>query len=726
MCGRIPETERRHGVSIIERVEEERNVDFEDTGVIMNTLLLEIGTEEIPAGYIVPALKALEIKLIQKLKDARIEHGSARTFGTPKRLAVEVRTVADKQTSITTEVTGPPEKVGYDENGEPTMAAIKFAEKVGIPINKLNVCETKKGRYLSAVKKERGLATKKLLKTILPEVISSIPFPKTMRWADLTVSFARPVQSVMALLGKKVISFEYGNRKSSRFVYGHRFMKPGKIKISEPGEYLGALRTANVIADKDERKKRVLEEISKVAADLGGNVLQDDELVDIVTHLVEYPAAVAGRFDVKFLELPGEVLITSMREHQKYFAVVDEAGNLMSCFIAVNNTRAKDMALVTKGHERVLRARLEDAMFFYKSDLQIPLDDRVKKLKGVLFQAKLGSVYEKIQRVQKLGEYMAAMVDGGSNFKDLVSRAVWLCKADLVSQVVVEFPKLQGVMGRVYASKANESESVSSAIEEHYRPTCSGGQLPDSLTGAITAIADKMDSICGCFSAGLIPTGASDPYALRRQGIGIVQIMLDKTLSFSLCGLIENSTAQFKEIMEQGDREIFGKVYTFLQDRISHLLADEGFSKDVVASVVSVSIDRIPDVWNRVRALEKFRGEPDFESLAGAFKRVANIIKKADSFEGIQVDGNLFQDESESVLFETLKDVKNRVSTHLEEGHFDRVLLDIAILRSPVDVFFDGVMVMADDPAIRNNRLALLGEIATLFENIADFSKIST
>ncbi len=696
------------------------------TGEKMNNLLLEIGTEEIPAGYINPALKALVSGLSKKLTETRIEHGSTQTFGTPKRLAVVIRDIADKQTSITTEVTGPPEKVGFDENGKPTMAAIKFAEKVGISVKKINVCETKKGRYLCAVKTEKGTGTKNILKTILPEVIASLPFPKTMRWADLKVSFARPVQSVLALLGKSVVSFEYGNLKSNRFTYGHRFMKPGRIKIEEPAAYIDTLRSASVIADMDERKKRVMEEISKAAEGAGGTVLADDELVDIVTNLVEYPVAVAGRFDTKFLELPGEVLITSMREHQKYFAVVDEDGKLMSCFIAVNNTRAKDMAVVAKGHERVLWARLEDAMFFYKSDLDVSLESRVDKLKGVLFQAKLGSVFEKIKRVQLLGEFLAETVGEGPDLKKNVSRAIWLCKADLVSQVVVEFPKLQGVMGRVYAKKANESEKVAAAIEEHYRPTYSGGKLPDTITGAITGISDKMDSICGCFSAGLIPTGASDPYALRRQGIGIIQIMHDKQLTFSLRELIEKSALLFNDKSELSLEEITGKVYTFFQDRISHLLADERFSKDVIASVASVSIDHIPDVWNRVSALEKLKQEPDFDSLAIAFKRVVNIIKKAEKIEEKQVNESLFEDACESALLSAYRDVRNKVEKCLQNGDFNRALHEIATLRSSVDTFFDGVMVLADDENLRNNRLALLGRIATLFENIADFSKIST
>ncbi len=695
----------------------------------MESLLLEIGTEEIPAGYIEPALKAMSSMLLQKMKEARIEHGGARTFGTPRRLAVEVENVAVKQKSLTTEVMGPPESVGFDENGNPTVAAKKFAEKVGISVKNITVKETKKGLYLCAKKTERGLATRTALKNILPDVILSTPFPKTMKWGDLSIEFARPIHSILALLGDKTIPFVLGNIKSGRYTFGHSFMHPGRIKVSDPASYIETLRSVNVVVDIKERKELVEKDISKVAAELGGRVLHDSELVDIVKNLIEYPAVVAGKFDTKFLELPSEVLITAMREHQRYFAVIDENDNLMPCFIAVNNTPARDMALVAKGHERVLRARLEDARFFYKSDLEVPVDDWVEKLKGILFQASLGSVYEKVVRIQRIAEFLADEADHDTELKTYVSRAAWLCKADLVSQVVVEFPKLQGVMGRVYALVAKEPETVATAIEEHYRPTYSGGPLPETIAGALLGIADKIDSICGCFSVGLIPTGASDPYALRRQGIGIIQIMLDKGFSFSLKEMIEKSLTFFGERSEQEIKEIAEKVHIFLQNRMAHLLEEEGFSKDVISSVVSVSIDHVPNVWRRVRSLEKLKAEPDFEPLGVAFKRVVNIIKKSGperaSVEEKDVDEKLFQHECESELYAAYKDVKNKVSENLNQGFFDQALLDIASLRGAVDAFFDGVLVMAEDARIRGNRLALLRYIADLFGIFADFSKIS-
>jgi glycyl-tRNA synthetase beta chain len=696
----------------------------------MNTLLLEIGTEEIPAGYILPALEALSASLSKKLTEARIEHGRLQIYGTPRRLAVKVDDVAPKQRAIKNEVIGPPAKIGFDENGRPTMAAQKFAEKVGVAVGKLAVKDTPKGAYLSAEKSERGVATQKLLKEILPRVIIATPFPKKMRWADLDIEFARPIHTIFALLGKSVVSFNLGNLKSGRYTCGHSFMAPAKIKLNSPDEYLDELRAAHVVADMKERRNILEERIAVVARELGGRILPDAELVDINNNLVEYPIPVAGKFDVEFLEVPDEVLINAMREHQKYFAVVDSSGNLMPCFIAVNNTAAKDLALSATGHERVLRARLADAQFFYRGDIEVSNDERVQKLKKVLFQAELGTLYEKSLRIAKIAELLAAAIGLGlspeANNADLirqVARAAMLSKADLVSQVVGEFPKLQGVMGRIYATVSGEPPGVATAIEEHYRPVYSGGSLPETLVGAILSIADKIDTICGCFCVGLIPTGASDPYALRRQGIGILQIMHDQGFTFPLSELIDDSLKPFKPKNQQ---EVRDQVYTFLQNRMTNILVDHGYSKDTVAAVLSVSSDIIPDTWNRVGALEKLKSQPDFEPLAVAFKRVVNIIKKAEDDQEVEIDPKLFEHGSESALLTAYESVKNRVEDDLMESRFGQALVKIASLRDPVDTFFEGVMVMTDNIEVRRNRLALLGKITGLFQKFADFSKLST
>jgi len=696
----------------------------------MDNLLLEIGTEEIPAGYISQALEALAATLLQKLGEVRIEHGKAQVYATPRRLAIKVENVAGKQASVQSVIVGPPAKVGFDDGGNPTMAALKFAEKVGVPVKSLGVKETPKGAYLCAEKAERGLASRTLLKDVLPEVILSIPFPKKMRWAALDIEFARPIRSILALLGRMVVQFQLGNLKSGRYTFGHYFMAPERIRLDSADAYVETLRCAHVLVDMQERKSMLERDIARVAKKLGGRILPDAELVDINNNLVENPVAVAGRFDEKFLEVPDEVLINAMREHQKYFAVVDANDKLMPCFIAINNTIAKDMAVVAKGHERVLRARLADARFFYQGDLEISNDERVEMLKRVLFQAELGTVYAKTERIAKIGELLAQAVDPGrvpqaqdGDLKKQVVRAAALSKTDLVSQVVGEFPKLQGIMGRIYAAAAGELPSVAAAIEEHYRPVYSGAPLPQTLGGAILSIADKMDTICGCFSVGLIPTGASDPYALRRQGIGILQIMLAQAVTFSLSALIEASLKQFQPKNLQA---IKAQIFTFLQNRMANLLVDDGFSKDTVAAVLSVASDNIPDSWKRAEALERLKAKPDFEPLATAFKRVVNIIKKADHFEAGNVDPGLFQHDSEAKLLAAYESVKNRVEEDLAKGSYEEALVKIASLRDAVDAFFDGVMVMTDDAAVRRNRLSLLGHIAGLFENLADFSKLST
>jgi glycyl-tRNA synthetase beta chain len=687
----------------------------------MSSLLLEIGTEEIPAGYIVPALEALSAILKQKLTAARITHGEVMTYGTPRRLTAMVRDVARRQASVTEQVLGPPERIAFDAQKRPTVAALKFAEKVGVTPEKLRTTETDKGRYLCASLTHKGVASQTALKTILPEVILAIPFPKSMRWGDLSISFARPIQSVLAVYDKAVVSFVLGGRiKSGRRTMGHMFMQRKPITIREPDDYLESLRAAHVVADIAERRKLVEQEIARAAKDMGGRILEDAGLLDIVTNLVEIPHAVGGRFDETFLELPREILITSMRTHQKYFAVVDDQDRLAPCFVAVNNTRAKDAALVASGHARVLRARLSDAQFFFRADIKHRMDDWHEQLKGVLFQAQLGSVHAKVERVGQLGAWLARA--GWSDKEGQVTRAAQLCKADLVSQVVYEFPDLQGTMGRIYAARAGEDPEVCAAIEEHYRPTYSGGPLPQSLTGALLAIADKLDTICGCFSVGLVPTGASDPYALRRQGIGIVQIMLAHHLDFSLQEAIDYGLRLFGH----DDPQTAQSVYAFIRLRVANLLAEQGYAKDTIAAVVDVSIDPMPRVWKRVSALQALRGSADFEPLAVAFKRIVNILRKAEVDPAVRPERTLFEDDSESALLAAYETVRAGVEEKLGREAYEPALREIATLRAPVDLFFERVLVMADKPEVRRNRLALLRALAGLFEQIADFSKIAT
>jgi glycyl-tRNA synthetase beta chain len=700
----------------------------------MQTLLLEIGTEEIPAGYIDPALAALRDNLDKQLTRARIDHEAFRTYATPRRLTVMVDGVADRQAKITEEILGPPERVAFDDQKQPTMAARKFAEKVQVPLKRLTVKETPKGRYLCTRKTDRGAATITLLKTILPEVVLATPFPKVMKWGEQHIQFARPIHSIVALLGSRLVSLAVGNVRSGRHTKGHFFMKGAKIKLNHPDEYLSTLSSVDVLADIGERRAAVKADVDRAAANMGGAVLADDELLDIVTNLVEMPYAVTGRFDDEFLELPDEVLITAMREHQKYFAVGDAEGRLMPGFIAVNNTQAKDMDLVAQGHERVIRARLADAQFFYRADLKVPLDDFVSRLRGVTFQAKLGTVHSKVQRVARLAEALAPQVqaqsewaeEAGPDFSSRVARAALLSKSDLVSEMVGEFPKLQGVMGRIYATQAGEAADVAAAVEDHYRPVQSGGALPDTLTGAVVSIADKMDSICGFFSVNLIPTGGADPYALRRQGIGAVRVLRARNFDLSLSGIIDQALSAFDLPDDDARGAVAAKILEFLTRRIARILADEGYSKDIIAAVTVASVDRIPDVWQRVAALEALKKAPDFEPLAISFKRVVNIIKKSGDQGAHSVDLGCFQEAAEEQLLAACENAARKVESHLAQNAYGEALKVMAGLRPAVDRFFDDVMVMAQDARIRANRLALLTQVAGLFNRFADFSQIST
>ncbi|MFP4667868.1 MAG: glycine--tRNA ligase subunit beta [Desulfobacterales bacterium] len=693
----------------------------------MNPLLIEIGTEELPSGYIVPALNAFCATLTERLRNLRIECGKASIYGTPRRLAVMIENVADRQRPATSRIMGPPERVAFDQKGGPTVAARKFAEKSGVAVNKLELIDTEKGRYVCVQKTEAGRSTAAVLRELLPGLVSAIPFPKTMRWGELRVSFARPVHSIVVLLGKRAISFEFAGIKSGRHTFGHRFMKPGRIRLDSADRYPEALADAYVLADMDQRRSVMYESIQQAVKKAGGKILEDPELVETNNNLVEYPAVVLGNFDRKFLELPREILVTAMREHQRYFAVVDEKNMILPYFVSVNNTRARDMRVVAAGHERVLKARLEDARFFYLTDLRISSEDRVESLKSVVFQAELGSVYDKTMRIKKLSEMLCGMIGLAGKEREHAGRAALLCKTDLVSYVVDEFPRLQGVMGRIYAKAWGEADEVAYAIEDHYKPSYSGGPLPETTTGAVLAIADKTDTICGCFCAGLVPTGASDPYALRRQGIGIIQIALDRGFDFSLTEIIraglEMSGLQGKEL----DKKVY-EVFGFLNNRIAYLLEDSGVPKDLAAAAISASADSIPDVWSRAGALHKLKSDPDFESLAVAFKRVVNIIRKADQAEvaDAAVSEHRFAESAEKKLFESFLQARKNVSSRLAQGRVDEAFSEIAALKPQVDEFFDTVLVMSDNEDTRKNRLALLKQISDLFGTLADFSRIST
>jgi glycyl-tRNA synthetase beta chain len=549
--------------------------------------------------------------------------------------------------------------------------------------------------------------------------MGGIPFKKSMRWGDLEARFARPIHWIVALFDGLVVPFTFANIETGSVSRGHRFMANTSFPVRDLAHYLEECERHFVIPDPEKRKEIIRREIARVAKLAGAEVLPDEGLLEQVSFLVEYPSAVAGTFSKDFLVVPREVLITSMREHQRYFSMVDADGKLLPGFITINNTLTEDPSVVVKGNERVLRARLSDARFFFDEDHKTTLASRVEALKSIVYQAKLGTSYEKMERFRILAKRLADRLQ--PKVSEKVYRAATLCKADLVTGMVGEFPEVQGIMGREYAIHDGEDLAVANAIAEHYLPTQAGGELPSSDIGAFVSLSDKMDTICGCFSVGLIPTGSADPYALRRSALGIINIMLDKGYRERLPDFIKASLDLLAAKATRPQEEVQRDVLEFFRARFVNLMADR-FPSDVVDAVVAVSFDDLVDAAARIRALAEFKNREDFTPLAVAFKRVCNIVK-----EGVDtpVSEALFQDPAESALYQAFQSLSGQVPLAVASGDYLTALTEIATLKDGVDLFFEKVMVMAEDEKVRGNRLALLTGIARLFAEVADFSRLS-
>ncbi|MCU0586556.1 MAG: glycine--tRNA ligase subunit beta [Syntrophobacteraceae bacterium] len=683
---------------------------------------LEIGSEEIPAGYILPALEVMSAQMVRFLDENRIRHGEPVTTGTPRRLILHVPDVALRQEACTTEIIGPPRQVAYDADGKPTKAAEGFARGQGVGVEDIRIKETPKGEYLCIVREEAGVATRELLQKTLPDFIAHIPFPKSMRWGNLPVTFTRPINYVAALLDGGPLDFEYGDVRCGSRSFGHRLMSPQWIPVEDHASHLDNLRKHHVIADISERKALIREGIQKAAASVGGRILEDEDLLDEVTQLVEFPQPLVGEFEEKFLKLPPELLITVIKKHQRYFAIIDGHGALMRYFVTVANTTPRDFALVAAGNARVVRARLEDARFYFEEDQKLKLDDRAGQLKGVVFHSKLGTSWEKVERFTALARWLGERLAPGA--MDGLLRAAYLCKADLVTGMVGEFPELQGAMGRAYARLEGEPDAVCEAIYEHYLPNRSGGPIPERVEGALLGMADKMDTIVGCFGVGLIPTGAADPFALRRQTLGIIRIILEKPFQLSLTDFIDQALPLQTSRMTEPRDAVRRGVLDFFHGRLHHYLVSQyGYSGDVVDAALGVGIDDLVGAVARTRAVAAFKARPDFESLAVAFKRVVNIIKEP---ETAPVQTDLFAGAAEQALFMAVRDTEDVVARLVASRDHDGALEAMARLKSFIDAFFDSVLVMDKNEAVRRNRLALLTRIHDLFTRVADFRKIQT
>jgi glycyl-tRNA synthetase beta chain len=610
-------------------------------------MLLEIGTEEIPSRFIPLALEGMRELLKKELDFQRVECGEIKVMGTPRRLTLSAE-LSDRQRPLEQERIGPPKSVAFDPQGKPTKAALGFAKKEGVRVEALEVVATDKGEYLCVRKREEGRATCDILSEILPRLITAIPFPKSMRWSELELRFARPIHWILALFNSEVIPFTLEHITSGSITRGHRFLHPEPFQVTGLNDYLEGLRQACVIVDPGERTELIRRSIKEAAQGAGGKPLEAEALLEEITYLVEFPVAVCGTFDEVYLKLPREVLITAMQHHQRYVPVVNTKGELLPSFIAVSNTQAQDMEVVKKGNERVLRARLADAQFFFQEDQKVPLEKRVDDLKGVIFQAKLGTSYDKVMRIQGLAAHLAEELSPGD--KEVVTRGALLCKADLVTEMVGEFPQLQGVMGREYALLGGEDPPVAQVIFEHYLPRFAGDELPTTTAGDLVSIADKVDTIIGCFGVGLIPTGTSDPFALRRQTLGIIHIILGKGYRTSLQRMIRVGMEPLINKIERPQEEVQADCLAFFRGRFVGLLTSQGYPLDVVEAVLASQIDDLVDARARVEAVTQFKGRPEFEPVTVAFKRVANILKGLDH-KG-KLDSTRFETPQEKTLHE--------------------------------------------------------------------------
>ncbi len=690
--------------------------------------LLEIGTEEIPARFIPPVLEEMTAAFRRKLAQERIEVGEIVTWGTPRRLTLVAREVAEVQAQITQEVVGPPKAVAYDAAGQPTKALAGFAKAQGVGVDKLSEVETPRGVYLAVRRDTPGQPTAARLTEFLPEFILGLSFPKSMRWGSLKETFARPIHWILARFSGEVLTFPLADVVSGGVTRGHRFLGPEPLEVRDADSYVQALKAAQVIVDPAERKALLETELNRAAAQVGGEVVPNPGLLEENTFLVEFPSVVCGHFEDKFLALPDEVLITSMREHQRYFSLRGRDGKLLPHFLAVNNTLARDPGLVCQGHERVLRARLSDAMYFYQVDSKTPLGDRVEELKGVVFHSLLGTSYEKMERFRTLADYLlkhltAEDKDFLAVNPELIHRAATLCKADIVTEMVGEFPSLQGAMGRQYAELSGENPQVAEAVFSHYLPRHADDLLPEDAVGVLVGLADRLDTICGIFGVGLSPTGTADPYGLRRHALAVIRILSQHRLHLDLPEAVITSLDLQKGVISRTPEETALEVLDFFQTRLQHLLLGEGYEHETVAAVLASSGRDLVEAADKVRALEDIRQSPDFPALAVAFKRVINISLGA---EPGGVDELLFEHPEEKLLFEAAVLMEGDAEAALARRDYPGACRALAKLKGPVDAFFEKVLVMAEDPRLKKNRLTLLARISQTFFKMADFSKITT
>lgn len=686
----------------------------------MPDFLLEIGSEEIPAGFIQGTSEYLVKEFTKKLTEEGVPFTSVESDGTPRRSYIHITGLSEKQPDREEVIMGPPSSVAFDGEGKLTKAGEGFAKSKGLDFATLKKETTEKGEYLSGVKKTKGVDTTELFETLVPAVIKGIPFKKSMKWGDGTFRYARPVHWFLAIFGGKVINFEIDGTKSGNTTMGHRIHFNTEFPVKDFADYLSVLEKARVIVSTQARKNLVKKQVADIEKETGYRVDLDEGLLDTVAGLVEYPVSLMGEFEEKYLSLPAEVLITSMKNHQKYFYVTDKSGKLVNRFIGVSNTEPKDPSVVKAGYARVLRARLADAAFFWENDKAYPLEKHVEELKKVTYQEKLGTSYAKMERFRRLAVYFAEQFAPAA--KADTDRAAFLCKADLLSSMVYEFPELQGIMGKTYAKLQGENDTVAAAIDEHYMPRFAGDDLPVTEAGAFVSMADKLDTIVGCFAVELIPTGNQDPYALRRNAIGILNIIRQKGLRTDIAVMVEKSAEILTDFIKFDKQKTVDAVNDFIIQRFRQMLTSEGLTADCVDCAAGISGDIIK-IEKAAKALAQYRETAEFASIAAGYKRINNILKKSEH-TGTEYDPALFESDFERELAGLIDTKSAGINREVCEENFTEAMTQLLTFSGPVDRFFENVMVMAKDEKVKENRLSLLNRLIGLFNLLGDLTKI--
>ncbi len=690
------------------------------TNSISNTkqdFLFELGCEELPPKALTKLAASLHDYLKSSFESLGLSFDDSEWFATPRRLAVRFIQLDSAQADKQVEKMGPAIAAAFDSDGNPKPAAIGFAKSNGVEVADLSRKKTDKGERLAYIADVKGKTVNKLIQDLLQKAVAQLPVPKAMRWGDSPSQFSRPVHWILAIMGDETLPVELFGLKASNQSFGHRFHSPGVISITDANQYEAKLAAANVIACFEERKAKIRIQVEKIAKDVNAKAVVSEDLLEEVTALVEWPVALLGNFEKAFLQVPAEALISSMAEHQKYFHLVDDKSELLPHFITISNIESKNPLSVIDGNEKVIRPRLADAKFFYDSDCKNSLDSYIEKLKKIVFQNKLGSLYEKSQRVKTLAGFIATELNADQSLTD---RAADLCKCDLMTDMVGEFSDLQGIMGRYYASKDNEPEDVAAAMDEVYMPRFAGDQLPETTTGLILALAERIDTLVGIFGIGQIPTGAKDPFALRRAALGVLRLITEKELGLDLADLIDRSIRSFTDInIEENTKS---ELLKFFSARSNAMYQELDFSSQVIKSVQVLNVTKPTDFLNRIKAVKSFDSQSESSDLSEANKRVKNILAKSDFDPATTtIDQSLFE-QDEKALFETIEQVKGFVKDQIDNAQYGNALEKLASLKDVVNQFFDKVMINADDLAIRNNRLALINELRNLFMGIADIS----